>query len=1748
MRRIWTLRKDKEKRKSLTPGFWSDQSDVTSYLQNVVSSNKGVGQDSKPSSLYSGSTRGGDTRIKENIVNMSTLIKPEYDNQVMKNTWLNFTSNSTDVSEDSFRLCRAELRGSHLLLFKPPSGVDAKNFRPLTSSLDGSQLAMDSETEGLMDNLTLNGELTRTTSSLNTTGFSLQLRTDSPSPDLKYDENSHRLLPGNTIELLVHFLLFDARSETEASVRDLIKVLPMFPNFDVVLAVIVTYLKYYMDNLLEGVFNVRLLCLRVLHLLAVIKEKYSGLLLRPDLSAQIIGILDALHDCVQSFDESIMSDIGTLKSRVLTKQQEVNNAVSYNSGSADPMEFFSSLKFLNEINLMDLAKSIDHIDLSFIKAWSALTDESILLNHILNDMGTRNGAFKRNPLLFNNDHHIHYLARLMIRHLFEEHSKRGNISPEKRARILERWIDLACILEKTGNISAWYGIVSVIISPPILRLAKVWSHVYPCCIKVVKDDWSPVLFEFEKKLLMNTVPYENNQGSSNRGLENSSSRVGFQIMIPKGIGKLYSKEKAVPYFGDLVIKSGFEDPKELTYLYNKHQDIFSSWDDFLAHSKDYPDVIRYNSNVLTHYYKMGWILSNDSLNQALHLNTDELKYSNSDQKDTHNVGGGYNEETCKNLFKAIELNADSMNLEMVMKYSTELEPDIPETYLQNKGNREASSNASSTSKDLAGSFSDMRGDSQLNTSHHSKKHSQFLPGSAASKIPLFNNRNFKIDLAKYDSLYASGLSRSSSQDTRSNSIISNKELLIGDDLIFGVDNFTTDVDSSLVSDFKIESNDSGFLNGDDAPGLGIDVEHIFNTHEFDGELAKSVKGDIPMEKSKKLSSLISTESFQAEHSYFPKEASVDKLIDLLLIDSIHFSSEITVNLTEYREVFLLNYSAFISTKELLETLSDRFMRSGNAVVSVMKKNFLAQTNAPLNYKEFPNWHYDNSVNLADLGEVDYGLLLQIQTNILKLVRRLVDHFTCSFINDSTDKALFVKLLKLFGNEIVQWHNSGKIEGELENQFGLLVSLYKSLKKAFVKKLYRPVEVLKFENVLIEKFRFTNKHGIPDNKQLPSAGNFQRIEKFMLKLNNLLTFFYQGITPLDWFKLYKILEWQLETNTLLGHKLQKPSTADQNLIVSNIFDYFETMTSLPDGQLLLDQLPLVFRKLFKLYYKFRCYLLIQITDSDIPQALRLEKMKTLLLMIKISKLKMADTQFIFEGFYDNVPSCIESAVTNVVYSPLSRCFNAEWIEAAQSLDSAVRSNPEDVALLLPSNISHADLSTNSPLLPCFGWVIENFMEVLKCPNFHGGNVNFNKAYLVYKIIRELSIESDGISFEDNFDHEFEFLKELNEALMKYPHYRILAPSPKVPLLFQPLLKRQQKILSIDNTKKSLQNTNDDSQSTSSNSQSTTLGQSGLNSKRQSAIYKANSSSRFKISSLFGKSKSSTYLGRTVGYDELANPQIFEMKQKPFLTIALKTKRIFPVYLFSLAFKVDSDSNNESYLFQANTDDDFNEWLEKLNFAKRHWFYSKNLNVRHQGVNITFGVPLSYVCTRDDSTIPSFLVSVLRELEIQGLNEVGIYRISPSTSELNQLKSTIDRTGCVDFETQSFSSHALTSIVKLYFRELPESILTDKLINQLFNYQKTVSEHMDITVFVNNYKAFFSQLPENEFYTLKFLFGHLKKIADACEQNRMNASNLATVICPALTEPSGLSCLVLNFGFMNPIVEKCITFQHEIFGSD
>ncbi|RCK65659.1 GTPase-activating protein BEM2/IPL2 [Candida viswanathii] len=1857
------------------------------------------------------------------VVKLSSLVKPEHDSTLIKHNWVNGIINGGDVNENNLRLYRAELKGSHLYLYKPAPNLNIKSFRleepPTPKEVEAMMQHANNSSSSLIntagantsslgsasthtnpsnahDNATVDTVVStlvdpksldttrissplvsntphigppslnlRKNSSLDTPTLALKKdlleppRTSSipntpvtappslpvtsstdaseykityfqaqvPHPDLQYDFTSHTFTSPlfkdgkNTLEALLHFLFFSQDPADAHTIQTIVNTLPILPDFGLILKFASIYLSYIFEKKFEGVANIDLAVQRILGVLKNLEEHFDGYLLKSDIAPYILKILETIN-------HHELEDITIFKNKMLHKQQLLIDLVNNDNLplNVQPFQDLNSDVFMKEINLIDFAYTISEIDLRFFENWNSNIDKSLLLYSSISDDTNRDFFYKKNPLIFNNDYHIHYLSRLLINHLFIENmsATMSSASLEAKARLLEKWIDLGCLLDKSGNMSSWLGISSIILSQPILRLNKIWSLVSPDYIKLLKNDWSPVLFELDRRYLVNesSIDLSKSPHLNSDDARDFNSKDSYHIMAPRGLGKIYPKERVIPYFGDLVINnSGIEkcvDIYESEAIWKRINFSFHRWNDYLANLTNHDDIIKYNDDVIRRYDSMGFMFSNESLNQVLYLgsNTDERKMEGSRPPIRHRTS---NTDLKNKLLRLIELNCDSMNLEKIMKLSISLEPELPEGYLnisnsisvipstplelsflRTSGNRSSVSINSVDSAQIGG---------------ESGHRAEFNP---SARLPTFNNQFFKIELSKYDELTNSD-DKIVTQPLDPS--INKHNFVVDSGLTFRIDDFISEVDDYSSHPLLAGANGVGgsedFVAGDDdddVPGLGIDVDDILNSDKFTNFLLSPKNNNNNNNNTSNSNannkSDLSVDGIKKIYKFIPKYATVDKLIDLLLLDSRYFHRDVHLDLTEYRFVFLLNYNSFMTTKDLLEKLAHRFVNSGNAVISVMKKNYLLKKyngdldkgarsepnfnkggpELPIN---FPNWDLDTAVDLSELGEVDYELLLKIQINILKVLIVLINNFYSNFSLDLANKSILIKLLKLFSNEILQWYNSNKIDNSLERSFESLVTYYKKLKKLFVKKTYRPVEVLKFDEYLLNEFRFNNSlHEVPMNRNLPSHRNVHKIEKFLYKFNKLLAVFYKGIKAEDWVKVYKILENSFEKNALFDFSLQKPSTPDEQIIVSNIFNFFESLVMPDDRQLLLKTFPLVFRKLFKVYFKFKSYLLVQLTDINITAEERLDRMKTLLIMAKVSKLKMSDNQFVFEG-EGNIPSCIETAIINVVYSPESRLYSSLWIRAAQALYRHHQdgSNFDDIDLLLPPNITMHDLQSSEPLLPCFGWIIENLIETDKCPSYFKNMINFNKRYLIYKLIRELSVEdfegesgSGGVGdFTFHESREFDFLLKLDESLVNQQSYRDLTLVDRF-RIFKNVIRDQHHILLIDNQKKQVRDSKANPVPVNSgynntpgagnsnhiiinNNNSTSNGLNGMHNltrktsntslKRQSLSYKSNSSSRFKISGLFTKSRPFSLSGNTsvperiVGVKELPNPETqLELVRKPAVVIPLKLMKIFPVYLMSLCFKIDSESGNSGYIFQATDDANLNDWLVHLNYANRHWFHSKNLNMKVGG-NPVFGVPISFVCSREQSLVPKFLQAIFEEIEQIGIKDVGVYRISTSISELTSIKLSIDKFGKINFDDKGYDTHALTSIVKSYFRELPDALLTDEVINQFFELRQEhesgeteISKEVDLIKYQNT----LTSLPIANYNTLKALIKHLNKISAYSATNKMSYSNLATVIGPALTEASNLDILINNFGFMNLVLEKLIANYHEIFNDN
>ncbi|EDK36060.2 hypothetical protein PGUG_00158 [Meyerozyma guilliermondii ATCC 6260] len=1716
---------------------------------------------------------------------LSSLVQPDYDSRTTMHSWLNVLSNpssANDISESAMRVVRVELKGSHLYLHK--ANVNARSFRATTErsySASGSsepQTPVSAPTETPQDaqsypqppptpNPNDNSRSQTTLPPKSETAISdqphLQFTSmDTRHPELAYNDETHAFPPHvvNDAEPVAHFMLFETSLQDLSSVNQLIAILPLFPNFADILCYIQLYLSLTIASHHETETRTSHITDRVLKLLANVEENFSGFLLKSDIAPHILKIIESLSEW-----EPTNNKVSEFKRDMLAKQKLlmdlVEAAPSQKVESSNPFADLNSITFMKDIDLIEFAAVVTSIDLKFFKAWNSNIDKSLLLFSSLNNSHSSDYFYKKNTLMFNNDTHIHYLSRLFINHLFIEGTSPGistsALSFEKKARLIEKWIDLGCLLDKLGNMSSWLGISSIILSQPILRLTKIWSLVSPDYIKLLKNDWSPVLFELDRRHLANGLVKANTSGQTSNGKEESNPRESYHIMAPRGIGKIYPKERVIPYFGDLVIQNAVPNVTELESIWKRINYSFNRWNEYLTNLNNYNEIIRYNDDVIRRYDSMGFIFSNESLNQVLYLgvNNDERSTPSFDEV-SHippTTKSYENPSLEKKLWRLIDINCESIGLDKLMKLSLVLEPDLPEAYLE--------------SETMASSPLNLKHQNNSSLTVQSTDSATTLHSfDLGNKIPQFNNEYFKLKLSRYDELVQEDDEGRLASEGRTSTDTSN--IVVDDSLVFRADDMIPDFESSMVNSSTFNAFDDVVENVDDEDddaGLGIDVDVILNSEKFRNF---SIEDDSEGSKKNRYERRKTHQSGDTEGdstnaipvmNFIPKYATIDRLIDILLLDAKYFEESLVIDLTEYRFVFLLNYNSFITTKELLEKLAHRFINSGNAVISVMQRAHALKTGEVLG-GEFPNWNLDPtdpSINLAALGEVDYELLLKIQINILKVSIVLINNFYSNFATDLTNKAILIKLLKLFSNEILQWYNSNKIDSKLERSFESLVNYYKKLKKLFVKKTYRPIEISKFDEYLINEFKFGNSlHEVPMNRNLPGHKNVNKIEKFLHKFNKLLTVFYKGIRAEDWVRVFKAIEIEFENNNLMEYNLQRPTTHDDSLQISNIFSYFESLTDPVDKQLVLKKLPLVFRKLFKLYYKFRSYLAIQLTDLNITVEERLDRMKTLLIMVKLTKLKMENNQFVFEGNEGSIPSCIESAITNVIYSPESRLFTNLWIKASMALNGdGYTSNFGDLDSLLPRQLTSSDLIiAHEPLLPCFGWIIENLMAINKCPTYYKNCININKRYLIYKLIKELSVEDfesgDGYTVSYHDTREFEFLLKLDESLVNIQSLKEFTFLEKDRIkIFRTVLESQRSILVSDNKKKHMLEPKKES-NPMHNVSGLTKKTSNTSLRRQSLAYKSNSASRFKISGLFSKSRpfsmsASSSSDKVVDYYELPDPKsTVDGKQKPIAVIALKNKKIFPVYLLPLCFKIDSDSSSDEYLFQAPNEVELNKWLIKLNYSNRHWFLSRALNLKGSP-SIVFGVPINIVCNREGTYVPNFLTKIFAEVEQEGSKDVGIYRISSSVSELNALRSMIDKTGTVDFSERAYDVHALTSCVKLYFRELPDALISDEVISAVFELKQNGSEpDRDL----GQFREVIRLLPPINYNTLKALLRHLNVVCSFSDTNKMTASNLATVIGPALTEASSMDSLINNFGYINLVVEKLITNYEQVFGDD
>ncbi|XP_037093395.1 active breakpoint cluster region-related protein-like isoform X3 [Pollicipes pollicipes] len=166
------------------------------------------------------------------------------------------------------------------------------------------------------------------------------------------------------------------------------------------------------------------------------------------------------------------------------------------------------------------------------------------------------------------------------------------------------------------------------------------------------------------------------------------------------------------------------------------------------------------------------------------------------------------------------------------------------------------------------------------------------------------------------------------------------------------------------------------------------------------------------------------------------------------------------------------------------------------------------------------------------------------------------------------------------------------------------------------------------------------------------------------------------------------------------------------------------------------------------------------------------------------------------------------------------------------------------------------------------------------------------------------------------------------------------------------------------------------------------------------------------------------------------------------------------------------------------------------------------------NRLFGSKIQDVCRREDRSVPFIITSCLREVERRGTNEMGVYRVSGSATDINRLKKLFE-TNIYEAEQliKEVDIHSVTGLLKLYLRELPEALFTDELYSRFFNAFGGGDHELRRRRLLH----LFSALPQLNQSIIVYLIEHLIRVNRAEMFNKMSLHNLATVFGPTLLRP-------------------------------
>ena len=159
-----------------------------------------------------------------------------------------------------------------------------------------------------------------------------------------------------------------------------------------------------------------------------------------------------------------------------------------------------------------------------------------------------------------------------------------------------------------------------------------------------------------------------------------------------------------------------------------------------------------------------------------------------------------------------------------------------------------------------------------------------------------------------------------------------------------------------------------------------------------------------------------------------------------------------------------------------------------------------------------------------------------------------------------------------------------------------------------------------------------------------------------------------------------------------------------------------------------------------------------------------------------------------------------------------------------------------------------------------------------------------------------------------------------------------------------------------------------------------------------------------------------------------------------------------------------------------------------------------------------------------------------VDTYGMKNVGVYRVPGNSVVINALTESFNRGDFSQSDLRWNDVNAISSVMKSFFRKLPDPLVTSELYGAVIEASKMEPEEMRL----KSIKRLVDELPDPHYSTLRYLVGHLSRVAGKSDVNKMNARNLAAVFGPTLIRSGddSMATLMADMPHQCRIVETLI----------